>query len=291
MLKKTMPLVTVLLPVFNAEKYLAEAISSVLAQTFSDFELLIVDDGSTDRSPEIIKSFTDPRIRYLRNEQNEKLIRTLNRGLREARGEYIARMDSDDICFPQRLERQLQFFQREPDTAVAGTFAIRIDERGTHGAVIKRPTGEELKLNVWLPTPLLHPTVMMRKSVVSKGFTYDENCLHCEDYDLWIRIAKAGLRIENLPAPMLYYRVHGGGVSFQNRALQLQNSFLVFCRHYGHVKIGYDEYCSLVGAGNSKLPWRRRFQLLQLISGKSPMTYWILIRQALIHLRLSLVGK
>ncbi|MGE3261143.1 MAG: glycosyltransferase family 2 protein [Bacteriovoracia bacterium] len=285
-----MPLVTVLLPVYNAEKYLAEAISSVLAQTFTDFELLIVDDGSTDRSPEIIHGLRDTRIRYLRNEENQKLIRTLNRGLKEAKGEFIARMDSDDICFPQRLERQLQFFRREPDTAVAGSFAIRIDENSVHGAVINRPVGNDLARNVWLPTPLLHPTVMMRRSVVDRGFIYDENCLHCEDYDFWIRIAKAGLRIENLPAPMLYYRVHGGGISFQNRALQLSNSFQVFCRHYGNVKLSFEEYCSLIGARDEKMPWRRRLEILRTLAGEKPMSLWVLVRQAQMHLRLSIMG-
>jgi len=279
-----MPLVTVLLPVYNAEKYLAEAVKSVLDQTFSDFELLVIDDGSTDRSAEILEGFHDSRIRYLKNETNVKLIRTLNRGLKEARGEFIARMDSDDICFPQRLERQLQFFVREPDTAVVGTFAIRIDETGRHGSLIKRPVGAELSRSAWLPTPLLHPTVMMRRSLVDKGFTYDDSCLHCEDYDLWIRLLKAGHRIENLPAPLLFYRLHGGGVSVQNRELQLQNSYRIFLRHYEGVDLTFAEYCGLVGA-KGNLIWIRRLALLRQIFRNQALSYWHIGRQLTLHVR------
>lgn len=279
-----MPLVTVLLPVYNAERFIAEAVQSVLNQTFTDFELLVIDDGSTDRSAEIIKRFSDPRIRYLKNETNQRLIKTLNRGLLEAKGEFIARMDSDDVCFPQRLERQLQFFKREQDVSVAGTFAIRIDETGRHGSLIQKPVGSELARSVWLPTPLLHPTVMMRRNLVDKGFVYDETCLHCEDYDLWIRLAQAGYRLENLPAPMLFYRVHSGGISLQNRDLQLENSFKIFLRHYPGVDPTYAEYCGLIGARGG-LPWRRRLQLLRKLFRDHPLSRWHISQQMLLHIR------
>lgn len=281
-----MPLVSVLLPVYNAQRYLKAAIDSILNQTFSDFELLIIDDGSTDLSAEIIHSIQDPRIRYLKNATNQKLIRTLNIGLKEAKGAFIARMDSDDISFPQRLERQLQFFKREPATMVNGTYAIRIDERDRHGALLKRPVGEALESSIWFPTPLIHPTVMMRRELIDQGFLYDEDCLHCEDYDFWIRIAKAGHKIENLPGPMIYYRVHSGGVSTQNRELQLANSFRVFRRHYPAVNLTYDEYCGLIGVKNNTMPWGRRRELLQAIS--SSMPGWVLFHQGLLQLRLRL---
>lgn len=285
-----MPLVTVLLPVYNAERHLAESVQSILDQTFSDFELLIVDDGSTDKSAEIIHLFTDKRIRYIKNEQNLKLIKTLNRGLQEARGEFIARMDSDDISFPQRLERQLQFFQRRPDVDVAGTFAIRIDDKGLHGALIKRPVGDELQKTVWWPTPLLHPTVMMRRQVVDRGFTYDESCLHCEDYDLWIRLSKAGLKIENLPAPMLYYRVHGGGVSIQNRQLQLRNSFQVFSKHF-KVSLSEMEYYCLIGASPHGLSWSRRLDIVRQLSAGLPLNAQNLFHQLVLHFRHTVLGR
>lgn len=257
------PRITVLMPVFNAEAFVGEAIESILRQTYPDFELLIIDDGSTDRSSEIIRSFQDSRIRYLRNEQNLRLIRTLNRGIGAARGEYLARMDADDISFPQRLERQLHCFEENPGLGVCGSYAIRINERGTHGALIQRPSGRRIAESAWLPTPLLHPTVMMRTELARK-YLYDETALHCEDYDLWIRMAKDGVQFENFPAPLLYYRLHGGGVSLQNRALQLQNSFRVFQRHHP-LPISFEEYCALIGIDRG-ISLKRRLRFARTLS-------------------------
>jgi GT2 family glycosyltransferase len=125
---------------------------------------------------------------------------------------------------------------------------------------------------------------MMRRSLVDKGFVYDENCLHCEDYDLWIRLAKAGYRLENLAEPLLFYRVHEGGVSLQNRALQLQNSHKIFQKHYPEVNLTYPEYCGLVGAG-SGLGWRRRMELLRGIFLGQPVSAGQVLRQLLLHFR------
>ncbi len=258
-----MPLFTVLMPVYDAEKYVSSAIKSILNQTLSDFELLIIDDGSKDRSAEIIHSFSDKRIRYIKNEQNLKIIRTLNLGLKAAKGLYIARMDADDISFPQRLQRQAEFFKEHSRTDVLGSYAIKINGAGINGALIKRPLGKRVAETIWLPTPLLHPTVTMKSTSV-RDFQYDETALHCEDYDLWIRLQQSGLVLDNYPAPLLYYRVHSGGVSAQNRALQLENSFKVF-KKYFTAQIDYDEYQSLIGV-KSKISLMKRLKLSNSIT-------------------------
>lgn len=257
-----MPKISVLMPVYNGELFLDEAIKSVLNQTMGDFELLAIDDGSTDRTEDIIRSFDDNRIRYIKNETNSRLIKTLNRGIEISRGEYIARMDADDISFPQRFQRQLEFFKRNPKIQVCGSYAIRIDENGVHGALLKRPSGGELLNSIWLPNPLIHPTVMM-KSELARKYSYDLNSLHCEDYDLWIRMAKNGVVIDNLTAPLLYYRVHSSGVSVQNRELQLKNSFAVFMRHYNS-NITYEEFCDLIGVTSRMSLWNRIQKLKQI---------------------------
>jgi glycosyltransferase involved in cell wall biosynthesis len=256
-----MTLVTVLMPVYNGERFLREAVASVLSQTHRDLELLIIDDGSTDSTAEILNSYRDSRIRVVRNNTNLKLIRTLNKGLDLASGSFVARMDADDVCFPKRIERQLDWFTRYPELEACGAFAIRIDEAGRHGALMKRPTGERANMEVWFPTPIIHPTAMIR-SETAKKFLYDESCLHCEDYDLWIRMATNGLKIGNYPRPLLYYRVHGSGISQVHRELQLRNSFLVFQKYFGQVALTLDEFKALIGVGNS-LSLRKRMQLLK----------------------------
>jgi glycosyltransferase involved in cell wall biosynthesis len=124
------------MPVFNGERFLREAVESVLTQTHKELELLILDDGSTDSTPEILSSYKDSRIKVVRNETNLKLIRTLNKGLELASGSFVARMDADDVCFPKRIERQLSLFTSDPELQACGSFAIRIDERGRHGALM-----------------------------------------------------------------------------------------------------------------------------------------------------------
>src|SRR2546423_6687976 len=124
------PRVSVLMPVYDVAKYLREAIDSILGQTFTDFEFIIIDDASTDRSAEIINSYNDPRIRFIQNEKNVGLIATLNRGLDLAYGEYLARMDQDDVSLPERLAKQVAFMETASDVAASGTWARDIDDKG-----------------------------------------------------------------------------------------------------------------------------------------------------------------
>ncbi len=209
------PKVTVLMPVFNGEPYLSEAIASILGQTFTDFELLIIDDGSTDCSRKIVGALSDRRVRLLCNDGNLRLIATLNRGLDEARGMYVARMDADDISLPGRLDAQVAFLDRHPEIGVLGTGFQIIDAQGVPGTEILLPADNALiRWNLALRSPLAHPTVMMRRSIIAAIGGYRSEPLHCEDYDLWWRASQV-TRIANLPTVLLKLRKHGESVTSQ----------------------------------------------------------------------------
>jgi glycosyltransferase involved in cell wall biosynthesis len=207
------PAVTVLLPVYNGEKFLRPAIDSVLAQTYRNFELLIINDGSSDGTEAIIQSYRDDRIVYVRNEQNLRLIATLNRGLDLARGVYVARMDADDVSRPQRLERQVGFMDANPGVAASGS-AYQVL---AHGLVVRRaplPTDpQELKCRSLFHCPLAHPTVIMRRDVLREAsLRYPADYPHSEDYALWVRL-QDNHQLANLPEALVKIRVHPGQVT------------------------------------------------------------------------------
>jgi len=216
------PKVTVLLPVHNGEAYLEEAIESVLHQTFSDFELLIINDGSIDRTEEIICSLPDKRIRYLKNPACLGLVKTLNRGLREARGEYVARMDADDICVPERLALQVDYLDRHSEVGILGGQTIDFNERRRKQYL--RYTGhDDITANLLFSTTLCHPTVMMRAAMVRQyHLWYDESALHCEDRELWTRASRQ-VRLANLDTVVLHYREHDQSVNSRYREVQRQH--------------------------------------------------------------------
>jgi glycosyltransferase involved in cell wall biosynthesis len=203
---------TVLLPVYNGERYLRETIQSILSQTYSDYELLIVDDGSTDSSLEIMRSFADPRIRILQNPERLKLSGALNRGMKEARGKFIARMDGDDIALPERLEKQLAFMEQHPEIGICGT-AIEI-----FGSVKTRPdiyprTSREIQAYALFDCPFCHPTVMLRRDLFFKhGLFYDGSYYPTEDYELWARAVELFPTV-NLKEVLLRYRVHDNSMT------------------------------------------------------------------------------
>ena len=210
----TAPKVTVLMPVYNGERYVGEAIESILAQTFTDFELLIVDDGSTDRTLSILREYArqDRRVVVLQNGSNLGLVPTLNRGLSATRGEYIARMDADDVSLPERLARQVAYMDQHPEVGVLGTNIVYIDAEGRllNGGRPKARRPMSSTLIHWMllwRCAIYHPTVMIRRSVLEQtGFTYDPNFRHAEDRDLWTRLAKR-TTIASLPDVLLHYRI------------------------------------------------------------------------------------
>lgn len=213
MFTRLSPTISVIMPVYNGEKYLREAIDSVLAQTYTNFELLIINDGSTDKSKEIILSYHDPRIRYIENEKNLKLIATLNRGVALSQGDLIARMDADDVCLPNRFEKQVAFLNKHSDVDLCGSWAIRIDGEGkTTGRIKNIDASELLRCAVYFTCPFVHPTVMIRSHVLKANF-YNPNFPDVEDTELWHRLGLQGCRMANIPRYLLKYRWHGENIS------------------------------------------------------------------------------
>lgn len=198
------PKVTVLMPVYNAETFLREAIDSILAQTLTDFELLVIDDGSADGSADVVRSYGDARIRLVSNEQNLKLTATLNRGLDMARGEYVARMDADDVSLPARLARQAAFLDAHPAVGLCGTWAASF---GSARFSMPNPADPEgVRAKLLFDSALVHPSVMLRRALFDRhGLRYPP-LAHFEDYALWQRAARL-FPLANLPEVLLRYRV------------------------------------------------------------------------------------
>jgi glycosyltransferase involved in cell wall biosynthesis len=211
--------VTVLLPVYQGRAHLAEAIDSILSQSFRDFELLVVDDGSSDGSAEVIAARRDPRIRCVRNERNLGLVASLNRGLELARGELVARMDADDVSLPQRLRRQVDFLDANPEIGACGAWTVTAGRRA--GAHVEYPTRpEELRCRLLFDPAMAHPTLCLRRAWLERhDLRYDAAYPHAEDYDLWRR-AVAHFPLVNLGEVLLRYRVHDVSVSRRHRAEQ-----------------------------------------------------------------------
>lgn len=218
-----MPKVTVLMPVYNGELYLKEAIESILNQSFKDFEFLIINDGSTDSSEEIIKSYRDSRIRLVNNERNLRLIATLNKGLELARGEYIARMDCDDISHPKRLEKQVKKMNSDESIAICGTGFKVIGKHGLKPLILT--DFKSIRNYLHIDNCMVHPSVMMRKSILQKNhYYYDPLYTHVEDYELFVRISK-NHKIVNLNKNLLYYRLSPNGISRQFSQEQYERTF------------------------------------------------------------------
>ena len=207
-----MPKISVIMPAYNAEKYIAEAIDSILAQTFGDFEFIILNDCSGDRTEEIILSYKDPRIVYLKNEKNLGVAETLNKGLAIAGGEYIARMDADDISLPERFARQVAYLDSHSAVAVLGTNLQCFNEDGVirTGWSVSEP--RQMKVDMLFSCGLAHPSVMMRTSVIRDLGGYDPEYNGMEDYELWCRVLES-CEITTLPDILLRYRIHGGQVT------------------------------------------------------------------------------
>jgi glycosyltransferase involved in cell wall biosynthesis len=211
-----LPLVSIILPAYNCEKYIASSVTSIIEQVYDNFELIIINDGSTDKTASILNSLTDQRIRILHNDGNKGLIFSLNRAIDESRGEFIARMDADDIATNDRIEKQVHWLLHHPDTAVAGTFIKIIDENGLEKGDWKldRATcsAKDIRKAMVRENCLAHPTIMARAGVLRK-YKYHHSQRNIEDYDLWLRMLADGLIIEKLPQPLLHYRDHASSIT------------------------------------------------------------------------------
>jgi glycosyltransferase involved in cell wall biosynthesis len=218
------PKLSVVMAVFNGEKYLTEAIESVLDQTFSDFEFFIVNDGSIDGTENIIQEYLekDSRIIYLKNEINSGQSKSWNRAIEAARGEFIIRMDADDICVLDRFEKQYQYVMSHPDVGVLGSrYYIFSNERNKK---IESPTFFNIKDG---RPPVHHPTCCIRSSLFQKFGYYDSKYDSAEDAELWYRFYFNGVKFANLDECLLLYRVHGGNVSIKKIKKQIYLQFKI----------------------------------------------------------------
>lgn len=211
-----MPEVSIILPVYNGGPHLPKAINSILSQSFGGFELIIVNDGSTDNSEQVIRSFNDPRIVYIANERNSGLIFTLNKAIGIASGKYIARMDADDICHKERLSEQKRWLDEHPGTSVVASTIEFIDDNDQPAGqwATDRATVSATSIRKKLPHDncIAHPSVMARAEIL-KTYRYKEYQKNIEDYDLWLRLQADGKVMEKIDKPLLLYRVHAQSVT------------------------------------------------------------------------------
>lgn len=219
------PLISVILPAYNSDKFIKVAISSILNQTFTDFEFIIINDGSTDNTLQIINNFNDDRIVLINKQQNQGLIFSLNEGIKQAKGKYIARMDSDDESLPNRFSLQVDFFNDNPDIDVLGSYMLVIINNKEH--LSKYPINSQQCLDELLTGPCFsHPTVMFKKSILN-NIIYNRNYIFAEDYKLWTDLAKQGAKFANLPIALLNYNRHNTTVEYQNMKEQQSMAYLI----------------------------------------------------------------
>jgi len=206
------PRISVIMSVYNEELYLREAVKSILEQTFSDFEFIIVNDGSTDNTQRILDGYTDPRIVRLNNEMNIGLVKSLNRGLKVARGEFVARMDADDVSQPRRFEKQVKYLESHLTIGVLGTQMEQIDGIGRSMAPFQPPGSHNMiAWKMLFECSIAHATVMMRRALVDEVGGYDTSFIHIEDAELWSRLIYV-TRFANLPEPLYVRRWHPNSI-------------------------------------------------------------------------------
>lgn len=213
----TIPVVSVLMSVFNGEMYLQAAVDSILDQTFEDFEFIIVDDGSTDSCPQILATYQDPRIKII-TQANVGLTRSLNRAISLAQGKYLARMDADDISLPTRFQKQVEFLNEHLNVGVLGTGCVFQDEiEGVKWEPVTLTEHDDMVAQFLKGNPITHPSVMMRKSVVERVSGYDERYPFSQDYALWVLLAQQ-TKLANIPDVLLIHREHQNTVSTVRQA-------------------------------------------------------------------------
>jgi glycosyltransferase involved in cell wall biosynthesis len=227
------------MPAFNTRRFAPAAVDSILEQTFSDFEFIIVDDASSDGVSALFDSYAsrDPRIRVLRNASNAGFVRSRNRGIEAATGEFIANMDSDDVAFPERLERQVAFMRAHSDVGVCGADVILIDDQDRELGRRRYPLDDAAMRARWfLFNPLAQPLTMMRRAAIETVGLYNPELILADDLDLWFRIGRH-YKLANLGEPLLKYRVHAGSAT-GSQLRQMQRAVLrvrtIARREYGY---------------------------------------------------------
>lgn len=235
------PEVSIVMPVYNSERFVGEAIQSLLDQTFRNFELIVVDDGSTDRSPGIISGFSDSRIRVLKNERNRGIVFSRNRGLAAMNGKYYAPFDSDDVAMPDKIEKQVDFLQRNPDIAMTGSWAMLCDENGNR-------MRQKWKLNArpeMIPSIMLfrnyfvHSSVLVRQNAI-KNITFQEGFDVVEDYRFCADLA-FGQKVFNFPGYLISYRIHQNSAMRSNSERMLDQDRKIYRYLFNRLNIELSE--------------------------------------------------
>lgn len=220
------PLVTVLMPVYNAEKFVEHAVRSIINQSFKEFELIVVDDGSTDQTHRILMQF-DKKVVKVFSQEKSGITAALNRGLSLANGKYIARMDADDIALPERLQKQVAFLEAYPEIGIVGSAVLVIDDSGRKwGVQTFEPTDIGIRWTSLLKNPFVHPSVMFRKNLLDDHNLEYRSLHHAEDYDLWIRLLRF-TKGSNIEQPLMLYRVHKSNVSILHRKAQFESHYAI----------------------------------------------------------------
>ena len=265
------PGISVLMPAYNAEAYLRVAVDSVLAQSFRDFELIVVDDASTDRTWEILGEYVkaDARVKALRNAANVKIAVTLNRGIEAAVGRYIARMDADDWSYPDRLEKQFAFMESRPAVVLSGGTIEICDEKLTPTNKRRYPRADaEIRKRIFYFSPFCHPAIICRSDALRKAGGYNERLEVAQDYDLYFRIGRFG-EFANLDDCIHRLRTHAGSSSSRRGALQERNT--LYIRLKAIVEYGYEMnraarlYLALQYLSSLLIPSRMKFWLFNLL--------------------------
>jgi glycosyltransferase involved in cell wall biosynthesis len=236
------PILSVLMPVFNSEQFVSDAIKSILKQSFKDFEFLILDDCSKDKSLEIIKDFKklDPRIKAFQNEKNLGVVESRNKLINLSKGRYIAWIDSDDIALENRFEEQIRFLENHPEIGLVGTDAIIIDENGKEtGKWLFETDPQKLKIELFFHSPFLSSSVMIRKSCLPQNF-YDPRFPVSEDFDLYSKISEHS-EAANIPEFLVKYRINSKGLSKSNTEKMEQLSVQVIKEHAERLGIKLEE--------------------------------------------------
>lgn len=214
------PRVSVILSVYNGEKYIKQAIESILHQTFKDFELIIIDDGSTDNTSFVLDGFNDSRIIRVKNEKNIGLVKSLNKGLNIAKGEFIARMDADDVSVSDRFEKQIAYLDKHKDIGVLGTYMEQVDDKGKTLSLFKVPEShKDILCRMLSGTAIVHASVVMRRNILMSVGSYNPEFLHTEDTELWTRLILK-THFANLPEVLYIRRIHKNSIMSMHSKFQ-----------------------------------------------------------------------
>lgn len=235
------PKISIVMSVYNGEKYLDESIQSILTQTFEDFEFIILNDCSTDNSLHVIEKYSDKdnRIFLINNNVNLGLTKSLNLGIKKAKGQYIARIDADDIALQERLKIQFDYLEKNKDIFLVGSGAYYVDENGKI-ITTKKALTETTDIEKELPTLncLHHPTIMFRH----EGFIYREKFVYTQDYDFYLRLLSSNKKISNIPQPLIKYRINPSAISWSKQSKQKYFALKAKEFYYQRLKYGEDEY-------------------------------------------------